>query len=213
MSQVLGGSTTYEAARREAPAAMSAAQGGAQPAGGGGAMSQACKDPRATMGVLSIGSGIVLFVGGLTGAISTLNVLRAMVSVYSMVFGLVIIASECKEVPIISVLYRQLEFYAHFIVYPRGKALFYLFIGFLTFFANVEWSLSKIASLIVMIVGALHFLTSFCIPSPAPSGPAAQRAEAPPDFHADATREAWQFARDHPETARQGASVMWKASR
>lgn len=191
---------------------MSAAQGGSQPAAGG-MMSHACKDPRATMAVLSIGSGIVLFFGGLTGTISTLNVLRAMVSVYSMVFGLVIIASECKEVPLISVLYRQLEFYAHFLVYPRGKALFYCFIGFLTFFANVEWSLSKIASLIVMIVGALHFVTSFCIPAPEPSGPAAQRAAAPPDLHADATREAWQFARDHPEATRQGANVMWKSSR
>ena len=175
-----------------------------------------CKDPSATMSILSVGSGIVLFLGGLFGVLN-INVLRAMTSVYSMVFGLVIVISECKNVPLLSVLYRQLEYYAHFLVYPRGKAIFYVLVGILTFFAHVNWALPKIASLIVVIVGALHFLASFCykqdVPTQTHFSPGIGGASEAPDLRTDAQREAFNFARSHPETAQKGARAFWQASR
>mmetsp|Transcript_14760 Transcript_14760/g.43331 ORF Transcript_14760/g.43331 Transcript_14760/m.43331 type:complete len:193 (-) Transcript_14760:420-998(-) len=174
-----------------------------------------CKDPSATMSILSFASGVVLFLGGLFGVLN-INILRAMTAVYSMVFGLVIVVSECKHVPLLSVLYRQLEFYAHFLVYPRGKAVFFVLVGILTFFAHTEWALPKIASLIVVIVGALHFLASFCYKQPAQEAhfsPGMGGAGDAPDLRSDAQREAFNFARSHPETAAKGANAFWSASR
>lgn len=172
---------------------------------------QACADPGATMSFLSLCSGVVLFVGGLTGVIN-INLLKAMTSVYSMVFGLVIVLAECKHVPLLSVLYRQVEFYAHFLVYPRGKALFDVLVGVLTFFAHTDWGFSKIASLIVIVVGGLHFLTSFCMRASVESSASVQRSANAPDLRGDATREAFAFAQAHPDATKQGASFLFKAS-
>ena len=171
---------------------------------------QACADPGATMSFLSLCSGVILFVGGLTGVVN-LNLLKAMTSVYSMVFGLVIVLAECKHVPLLSVLYRQVEFYAHFLVYPRGKALFDVLVGVLTFFAHTDWGFSKIASLVVIAVGGLHFLTSFCMRASV-DPTATQRSANAPDFRGDATREAFSFAQAHPDATKQGASFLFKAS-
>lgn len=174
---------------------------------------QACRDPGATMSFLSLCSGVILFVGGIFGVVN-INLLKAMTSVYSMVFGLVIVVAECKHVPLLSVLYRQLEFYAHFLVYPRGKALFDVLVGILTYFAHTDWGFSKIASLIVVIVGALHFLTSFCMkarPSDNAS-PDLRRATDAPDFRGDASREAFAFAQAHPEASKKAATTLFKAS-
>jgi hypothetical protein len=176
---------------------------------------QLCQDPGATMSFLSLCSGAILFLGGAFGAVN-INILKAMTSVYSMVFGLVIIIAECKNVPLLSVLYRQLEFYAHFLVYPRGKAIFDVLVGVLTFFAHETWSFSRIAALIVVIVGGLHFLTSFCMkssPGSDPATPDMRRATDAPDFRGDATREAFTFAQAHPETSKKTASYLFKASR
>lgn len=174
---------------------------------------QACGDPGATMSFLSLCSGVILFVGGIFGVVN-INLLKAMTSVYSMVFGLVIVIAECKHVPILSVLYRQLEFYAHFLVYPRGKALFDVLVGILTFFAHTEWGFSKIASLIVVIVGALHFLTSFCMKAKPGehASPSLGRAADAPDFRGDASREAFAFAQAHPEASKKAATTLFKAS-
>ncbi|KAG8458335.1 hypothetical protein KFE25_005182 [Diacronema lutheri] len=176
-------------------------------------LKQACSDPAATMSFLSLCSGVILFVGGLFGVIN-INLLKAMTSVYSMAFGLVIVIAECKHVPLLSVLYRQLEFYAHFLVYPRGKAAFDVLVGVLTFFAHTEWGFSKIASLIVVVVGALHFLTSFCMKArPGEhASPDLRRATDAPDFRGDASREAFAFAQAHPETSRKAATTLFKAS-
>jgi hypothetical protein len=172
---------------------------------------QACADPGATMSFLALCSGVVLFVGGLLGVIN-INPLKAMTSVYSMVFGLVIVLAECKHVPLLSVLYRQVEFYAHFLVYPRGKALFDVLVGVLTFFVHSDWNLSKIASLIVIVVGALHFLTSFCMRAKHDPNATIARSANAPDFRGDATREAFSFAQAHPDATKKGASFLFKAS-
>mmetsp|Transcript_15396 Transcript_15396/g.51956 ORF Transcript_15396/g.51956 Transcript_15396/m.51956 type:complete len:191 (-) Transcript_15396:692-1264(-) len=176
-----------------------------------------CKDPSATMRILSIVSGILLFVVGFFGMFNIFSPLTAMISLYGMVFGLVIVCSECKDVPIISVLYRQLEYYVHFLVYPRGKAIFYVFVGLLTFAAWPGWGFTSIASLIVAFVGLIHFITSFFYKAPAdeshfaPGMNNAADRQAPPDFRADATQEAFTFARNHPETAKKGASAVFKS--
>ncbi|KAJ1633559.1 hypothetical protein T492DRAFT_980181 [Pavlovales sp. CCMP2436] len=175
---------------------------------------QACQDPGATMSFLSACAGVVLFVGGIFGVVN-INLLQAMTSVYSMVFGLVIVVAECKHVPILSVLYRQLEFYAHFLVYPRGKAIFDVLIGVLSFFSHTNWGFSKIAALIVVVIGGLHFLTSFCMKARPGSEPAPdlRRANDAPDFRGDASREALAFAQAHPKASAKAATSLFKASR
>lgn len=175
------------------------------------AYQRACSDPGATMSLLSLCSGVILFVGGIFGVVN-INLLKAMTSVYSMVFGLVIVVAECKQVPLLSVLYRQLEFYAHFLVYPRGKALFDVLVGILTFFAHTDWGFSKIASLIVVIVGGLHFVTSFCMKADAVERPAPRRAAEAPDMRGDASREAFAFAQAHPQASQKAAAGLFKAS-
>lgn len=172
---------------------------------------QACADPGATMSFLSLCSGVILFTGGLLGVVN-INLLKAMTSVYSMVFGLVIVLAECKHVPLLSVLYRQVEFYAHFLVYPRGKALFDVLVGVLTFFAHTDWGFSKIAALVVIVVGALHFLTSFCMRASVDPNATLPRSTNAPDFRGDATREAFAFAQAHPDATKKGASFLFKAS-
>lgn len=176
----------------------------------GGSGGGFCKDPSATMRIISIVSGILLFIVGFFGMFNILNPLRAIISIYAMMFGLVIVCSECKDVPLIAALYRQIEFYAHFLVYPRGKALFYVFTGMLTFSAWPTWGFPRIAALIVAVVGALHFIASFFMKAPADSNhfsPEMNRPAAPPDLRADATQEAFTFARNHPETVKKGARM------
>mmetsp|Transcript_8809 Transcript_8809/g.24326 ORF Transcript_8809/g.24326 Transcript_8809/m.24326 type:complete len:191 (-) Transcript_8809:450-1022(-) len=175
-----------------------------------------CKDPSATMSILSVASGILFFIGGISGLL-TLNPITAMTSVYSMVFGLVIVIVECKQVPVLSALYRQLEYWAHFLVYPRGKAVFFVLVGILNFFSQNTWGLVKISALIIIVVGGLHFIASFFYRTeeakpPQFSGAGGQN-QGPPDLRGDAQREAFQLARDNPEQAARGASWLANARR
>ena len=68
-------------------------------------------------------------------------------------FGVLILLTELKRYPIIKTFQRRVDIYFHLLSVPRGKGLFYCFIGLLAFMA-LEWSLARICILIVFIVGA-----------------------------------------------------------
>ena len=114
----------------------------------------AAKDPPRTLRVLSTVSGLLLILGGIAG-IFTINPLSAIISVYNILFGLLIVLTELKSWPIIRTFQRRVDIYFHLLSVPRGKGGFYCFIGFLAFFSS-DWSLARICVLIVSIVGVLH---------------------------------------------------------
>jgi len=113
-------------------------------------------NPSRTMKLLSCISGLLLVLGGFTGMFNLLNPLKAVISMYNMGFGLLIIATELKSWPIISTFQKRVDVYFHLLSVPRGKGGFYFFIGFLAFCASTEFDLSRVCVLIVAIVGVLH---------------------------------------------------------
>lgn len=116
----------------------------------------ASTDPPRTLRALSTGSGVLLVIGGFAG-IFTINPLSLVISVYNMLFGLLIVVTELKSWPVIRTFQKRVDVYFHLLSVPRGKGGFYCFIGFLAFFSS-DWSLARVCVLIVSIVGLLHLL-------------------------------------------------------
>jgi len=118
------------------------------------ALKVAAKDPPRTLRFASTLSGLLLILGGIAG-IFTLNPLAAIISVYNVFFGVLIVLTELKNWPIIRTFQKSVDVYFHLLSVPRGKGGFYCFIGFLAFFSS-DWNLSRVCVLIVSIVGVLH---------------------------------------------------------
>ena len=116
----------------------------------------ASKDPPRTLRFLSAISGLFLILGGIVG-IFTLNPLAIIISIYNVMFGILIVLTELKSWPIISTFQKRVDVYFHLLSVPRGKGAFYCFVGFLAFMAT-DWGLSAFCVLIVGIVGLLHLL-------------------------------------------------------
>ena len=116
------------------------------------------KDPPRTLRWLSTVSGVLLVVGGIAGLV-TVNPLGAVISVYNIFFGLLIVCTELKNWPIVRTFQKRVDVYFHLLSVPRGKGGFYCFIGFLAFLSSKNWDLSKICTLIVSIVGFLHLFS------------------------------------------------------
>ena len=98
-------------------------------------------------------------IGGISG-IFTLNPLAMIISIYNVLFGVLIVLTELKTWPIIKTFQRRVDHYFHLLSVPRGKGGFYCFIGFLAFCSS-SWDkepLARACELIVTIVGALHLL-------------------------------------------------------
>jgi len=116
-------------------------------------------NPARTVKVLSVLSGVLLILGGFYGMFNIFNPLRAVLSVYNLLFGALIIVTELKSWPIISTFQKRIDVYFHLLSSTRGKGSFYCFIGFLAFCASVQKiQLDTICVLIVTIVGVLHLL-------------------------------------------------------
>lgn len=115
------------------------------------------KDPPRTLRWLSTISGLLLVMGGVAG-VFTFNPLAAVISVYNIFFGGLIILTELKNFPIIKTFQRKVDVYFHLLSVPRGKGGFYCFIGFLAFFSS-DWSLARVCVLIVSVVGVIHLFS------------------------------------------------------
>jgi hypothetical protein len=113
------------------------------------------KDPPRTLRWASAISGLLLMLGGIVG-VFTINPLAIIISLYNVGFGILIVLTELKTLPIIRTFQRRIDVYFHLLSSPRGKGGFYCFIGFLSFFAESGWSLSSICTLIVSCVGVIH---------------------------------------------------------
>lgn len=111
-------------------------------------------DPPRTLRWLSTGSGLLLILGGVAG-VFTINPLAMIISIYNILFGVLIVLTELKNFPIIKTFQKRVDIYFHLLSVPRGKGGFYCFIGFLAFFSS-DWSLARVCVLIVSIVGVLH---------------------------------------------------------
>lgn len=72
-------------------------------------------------------------------------------------FGFLIVATELKSWPIIGAFQKRVDKYFHLLSIAKGKGAFYCFIGFLAFVAS-EWSLARVCTLLVCIVGVFHLL-------------------------------------------------------
>jgi len=114
------------------------------------------KDPPRTLRWASAISGFLLSLSGLVG-VFTINPLAAIISVYNIFFGILIVLTELKTLPVIRTFQKRVDVYFHLLSVPRGKGGFYCFIGLLAFFAEDGYiSLTKICVLIVSIVGLIH---------------------------------------------------------
>ena len=113
------------------------------------------KDPPRTLRWASAISGLLLMLGGIVG-VFTINPLAIIISLYNVGFGILIVLTELKTLPIIRTFQRRIDVYFHLLSSSRGKGGFYCFIGFLSFFAESGWSLSSICTLIVSCVGVIH---------------------------------------------------------
>ena len=111
-------------------------------------------NPPRTLRWLSTGSGLLLILGGIAG-VFTINPLAMIISIYNVLFGLLIVLTELKTFPIIKTFQKRVDMYFHLLSVPRGKGGFYCFIGFLAFFSS-DWSLARVCVLIVSVVGVLH---------------------------------------------------------
>mmetsp|Transcript_43765 Transcript_43765/g.115020 ORF Transcript_43765/g.115020 Transcript_43765/m.115020 type:complete len:255 (-) Transcript_43765:248-1012(-) len=117
------------------------------------------KDPPRTLRWSSAISGVLLIIGGISG-VFTINPLAAVISVYNVFFGLLIVLTELKSYPIIRTFQKRVDTYFHLLSVPRGKGGFYCFIGFLAFFAEEGYfSLTKLCVMIVTIVGLIHLFS------------------------------------------------------
>ena len=112
------------------------------------------KDPPRTLRWLSTVSGFLLVIGGISGLV-TINPLSAVISVYNIFFGMLIVLTELKNYPVIRTFQKRVDVWFHLLSIPRGKGGFYCFIGLLAFLSS-DWGLSKICVFIVSIVGILH---------------------------------------------------------
>ena len=182
----------------------------------------AAKDPRRTLRVLSTVSGLLLILGGIAG-VFTINPLSMIISIYNILFGLLIVLTELKTWPIIKTFQKQVDVYFHLLSVPRGKGGFYCFIGFLSFFAS-EWNVSTVCILFVSIIGVLHLLGFPRVPAPAPDDPAAgfggvAAGGAQPMAPVDSADPSWscsaavsdfamKVVADNPEVLRAGLSSM-----
>mmetsp|Transcript_7019 Transcript_7019/g.14382 ORF Transcript_7019/g.14382 Transcript_7019/m.14382 type:complete len:252 (-) Transcript_7019:436-1191(-) len=115
----------------------------------------AATDPPRTLRWASTISGLLLILGGVAG-VFTINPLSAIISVYNVFFGLLIVLTELKNYPIIRTFQKSVDVYFHLLSVPRGKGGFYCFIGFLAFFSSEKFDISRVCVLIVSIVGVIH---------------------------------------------------------
>ena len=156
-------------------------------------------DPPRTLRWLSTGSGVLLILGGIAGAF-TINPLSMIISIYNVMFGILIVLTELKNFPIIKTFQKKVDLYFHLLSVPRGKGGFYCFIGFLAFFSS-DWSLARICVLIVSIVGVLHLF-------------ACKRCGAPGDTEQDVPMPAQQPMESYAEAGSCGsggadAEISW----
>ena len=93
------------------------------------------------------------------GLVNVFNPLGIVLSVYNILFALLILITELKNWPIITSLNRRVDVYFHLLSIPTGKGGFYCFVGTLAFFAT-PWNVSRICILIVAIVGAIQLIVS-----------------------------------------------------
>ena len=113
----------------------------------------AAKDPPRTLRRLSGGSGILLILAGIAG-IFTINPLSLIISVYTFFFGVLIVLTELKSLPIIKTFQRRVDIYFHLLSVPRAKGGFYCFVGLLTCFSTK--GLSFVCVVTVTVIGVLH---------------------------------------------------------
>jgi len=112
------------------------------------------------MHLTSVVASILLLMGGISGLLNIFNPLGIVLSVYNILFALLILVTELKQFPVIKTMNKRVDTYFHLLSVPRGKAGFYVFVGVLAFFASA-WSISRVCILLVAIVGVRP-------PSPAP---------------------------------------------
>ena len=115
------------------------------------------KNPSRSMKIASVVSGLLLVLGGFYGMFNLFFPLQAVISVYQLLFGILILVTELKSWPIISTFQKKVDVWFHLLSTTRGKGGFYCFIGLLAFCAS-EWSLARVCVLIVTIVGVVHLL-------------------------------------------------------
>ena len=118
-------------------------------------------DPPRTLRWLSTGSGILLILGGLSGALNPFSIIHPLsmiISVYNVLFGVLIVLTELKTFPIIKTFQKRVDVYFHLLSSPRGKGGFYCFIGFLAFIST-DWSVASFCVLCVGIVGVIHLFS------------------------------------------------------
>ena len=119
------------------------------------------KNPSRSMKIASVVSGLLLVLGGFYGMFNLFFPLQAVISVYQLLFGILILVTELKSWPIISTFQKKVDVWFHLLSTTRGKGGFYCFIGFLSFFAS-EWNVSTVCILFVSIIGCLLYTS----PSP-----------------------------------------------
>ena len=177
----------------------------------------ASKDPPKTLRYLSTASGLLLIMGGISG-VFTINPLAAIISVYNILFGVLIVLTELKTWPVIRTFQKSVDVYFHLLSVPRGKGGFYCFIGLLAFFSS-DWSLARVCVLIVSIVGVLHLFACQRCGAPADTEEGAHASQ-PMEYSAEAGNAApssdsmtWQglmkqVVADSPEVLSAGLSTI-----
>ena len=181
------------------------------------------KNPSRSMKIASVVSGLLLVLGGFYGMFNLFFPLQAVISVYQLLFGILILVTELKSWPIISTFQKKVDVWFHLLSTTRGKGGFYCFIGFLSFFAS-EWNVSTVCILFVSIIGVLHLLGFPRVPAPAPDDPAAgfggvAAGGAQPMAPVDSADPSWscsaavsdfamKVVADNPEVLRAGLSSM-----
>jgi hypothetical protein len=119
--------------------------------------------PERTMHLTSVVAALLLLLGGVSGLLNLLYPIGIVLSVYNILFSLLILVTELKQFPVMKTLNKRVDVYFHLLSVPRGKAGFYVFVGVLAFFAS-EWSISRICILLVAIVGVRDGRTTRAFP-------------------------------------------------
>ena len=104
------------------------------------------------MHLASVLAALLLLLGGVSGLLNIFNPLGIVLSVYNIIFALLILVAELKALPVFKTVHKRVDVYFHLLSVPRGKAGFYVFVGVLAFFAS-QWSISRICILAVAVVG------------------------------------------------------------
>jgi len=119
------------------------------------------------MHLASVLAALLLLLGGVSGLLNIFNPLGIVLSVYNIIFALLILVAELKALPVFKTVHKRVDVYFHLLSVPRGKAGFYVFVGVLAFFAS-QWSISRICILAVAVVGVIQLVAACIYGEPAP---------------------------------------------